>query len=99
MLVAASASAADDGPPVGRSVHRLTLNDPLADHVNFLLYIPPAYSQGPPSDWPLILFLHGSEQRGDDPALLEKLALLAFAKEERDFPFVAVVPQCPPNTH
>jgi len=26
------------------------------------------------------------------------MALLAFAKEERDFPFVAVIPQCPRNT-
>ncbi|MGA2641577.1 MAG: prolyl oligopeptidase family serine peptidase [Spirochaetia bacterium] len=84
---------------MGPSLHRLSLEDTLADHVNYLLYVPPAYSQGPASDWPLILFLHGSEQRGDDPALLDDLALLAFAKEDADFPFVAVFPQCPRNTH
>ena len=27
------------------------------------------------------------------------MALLAFAKENGDFPFVAVFPQCPPNTY
>jgi predicted peptidase len=97
--VAASASAADQGLPAGRSMHRLPLHDPLVDHVNYLLFVPPAYAQGSATDWPLILFLHGSEQRGDDPSLLDDMALLAFAEEEKDFPFVAVVPQCPRNTH
>jgi len=99
VVAAASASAADRGLPVGRSVHRLSLHDPLTDHVNYLLYVPPSYSQGPAADWPLILFLHGSEQRGDDPALLQDVALLAFAEQEGDFPFVALIPQCPRNTH
>jgi len=99
VLVAAAASAADRGLPVGRSVHRLPLQDPLADHVNYLLYVPPDYSRGTETDWPLILFLHGSEQRGDDPSVLQDMALLAFAKEDGDFPFVAVFPQCPRNTH
>jgi predicted peptidase len=98
-ILAASASAADKEILSGCSVHRLSLHDPLADHVNYLLYVPPAYFQGRPSNWPLILFLHGSEQRGDDPALLDDMALLAFAKEDGDFPFVAVIPQCPSNTH
>lgn len=92
-------SAADRGLPIGRSVHRLSLHDPVADHVNYLLYVPPGYAQDTTSDWPLILFLHGSEQRGDDPSLLDDMALLAFAEKARDFPFVAVIPQCPLNTH
>lgn len=97
-LTAASASAAGNAPPPGPSVHRLSLSDPIADHVNYLLYVPAAYAQGPATEWPLILFLHGSEQRGDNPALLDEMALLAFAREESDFPFVAVIPQCPRNT-
>ena len=92
-------SAADRGLPIGRSVHRLSLHNPVADHVNYLLYVPPGYAQDTTSDWPLILFLHGSEQRGDDPSLLDDMALLAFAEKARDFPFVAVIPQCPLNTH
>ena len=99
VLAAASASGADHGLPAGRSLHRLLLRDPRADHVNYLLYVPPAYSQGPAADWPLIVFLHGSEQRGDDPGLLNDMALLAFADMAGDFPFVAVIPQCPANIH
>ena len=95
----ASASAMDKGVLVGRSIHRLPLHDPLTDHVNYLLYVPPSYSRGPVSEWPLILFLHGSEQRGDDPELLQDMALLAFAEKAGDFPFIAVFPQCPQNIH
>jgi predicted peptidase len=98
-VVAASASAADKGLPEGRSVHRLFLANAAADHVNYLLYVPRSYAQDTASDWPLILFLHGSEQRGDNPALLQDLALLTFAEDSGDFPFVAVIPQCPPNIH
>ena len=98
LLVAVSASA-DGAPPLGRSVHRLVLGERPADHVNYVLYVPAAYSRGPAADWPLIIFLHGSEQRGDNPALLDEMALLTFADEERDFPFIAVIPQCPRNSH
>ena len=98
-FVGASASAADRGLPEGRSVHRLSISHSAADHVNYLLYVPPAYAKDASSDWPLILFLHGSEQRGDDPSLLQDLALLGFAEKSGDFPFVAVIPQCPPNVH
>ena len=66
-LIAVTASATGNDPPPGRSVHRLSLRDPLADHVNYLLYVPASYSQGPATDWPLIVFLHGSEKRGDNP--------------------------------
>jgi predicted peptidase len=98
-LIATSASAADKGLPMGRSVHRLSLAHSIADHVNYLLYIPRSYARDAAAEWPLILFLHGSEQRGDDPALLQDLSLLTFAEKLGDFPFVAVIPQCPRNMH
>ena len=44
---------------------------------------------------PTLLFLHGSEQRGDNPSMLEDLAILAFADRVGGFPFVAILPQCP----
>jgi pimeloyl-ACP methyl ester carboxylesterase len=99
LLIAGSASAADNRPPLGLSVHRLVLHDLLADHVNYLLYVPASYSLDSESNFPLIIFLHGSDQRGDNPALLNDAALLAFAEKQRDFPFIAVLPQCPQNTH
>ena len=61
----------------------------------YLLYLPDTY-QASKDRWPLILFLHGSGERGDDLSKVEvhgppKLV----AKEGREFPFVMVSPQCP----
>ena len=97
-VLAPPVAAADRGLRVGRSTGRLPLQDPLTDHVNYLLYVPPG-NPPPASGWPLILFLHGSEQRGDDPSLLQGMAILSFADEEGKFPFVAVLPQCPRGQH
>lgn len=33
------------------------------DHLNYLLFIPWEYYQYLAKEWPLILFLHGSEER------------------------------------
>jgi predicted peptidase len=101
-LVAASASAAASVAPggfiPGRSIHRLSLSDPLADHVNYLLSVPASYSQDADSSWPLIIMLHGSEQRGDDPSVLNDMTVLTYADEMDDFSFIIVIPQCPANT-
>ena len=99
VLAAAVASAGDRGIPSGSSMHRLSVHDRLTDHVNYILYLPPSYYREASSRWPLILFLHGSEQRGDDPRVLQDMALLAFAGKNNDFPFITIIPQCPSNTH
>jgi len=97
LAAAMSAQAADRGLSTGRSAHRLVLHDLADDHVNYLLYVPPGVQ--PASGWPTILFLHGSEQRGDNPSMLEDLAILAFASRVGGFPFAAVLPQCPRGEH
>ena len=96
-LAAPSVRADDRGLPAGRTAFRLAVRDQSTDHVNYLLYVPPR--DAPSSGWPLILFLHGSEQRGDDPAMLRNLAILSFVDMQGQFPFVAVVPQCPSGQH
>lgn len=95
--VGAFAHSADRGLPAGRSAHRLVLHGQADDHVNYLLYVPPGAQ--PAAGWPTILFLHGSEQRGDDPSMLEDLAILTFADRVGGFPFVAILPQAPRGEH
>ena len=60
----------------------------------YLLYLPTGYAESK-NQWPLILFLHGAGERGDD---LEKVKIHGpaklIAKEGREFPFVVVSPQC-----
>ena len=61
--------------------------------LGYLLYLPPDYDEaGAP--WPLLIFLHGMGERGDD---LEQLKLHGPPKliaEGRDLPFIVVSPQC-----
>ncbi len=97
LAAATSAPAADRGLSPGRSSHRLVLHGQADDHVNYLLYVPPG--DPPAAGWPTILFLHGSEQRGDNPSVLEDLAILAFADRVGGLPFVAILPQCPRGEH
>jgi len=62
--------------------------------LNYLLYVPRDYHKKPDFRWPLLLFLHGIGERGDDLELVKKHGIPKIA-EERDFPFVAISPQCP----
>lgn len=59
--------------------------------MQYLLYLPKNTSG---IDLPLILFLHGSGERGKDIELIKKHGPPKLA-EEKDFPFVIVSPQCP----
>ena len=46
---------------------------------------------------PLILFLHGSEERGCDLERIARHGIPKIAEEDPDFPFVAISPQLPPG--
>ena len=62
--------------------------------VRYLLALPADYDKQPDHKWPLVLFLHGSGERGDD---LEKVKIHGPPKlvaAGKDFPFVLVSPQC-----
>lgn len=45
--------------------------------------------------WPLVLFLHGVEERGTDIELVKTHGPPKLVAQGRDFPFVLVSPQCP----
>ncbi len=96
LALAALPAAADSAPQAGSSIHQLAFDVGPVARMNYLLYVPPGETP-PPAGWPLILFLHGSEQRGNDPSVLRDLAILAYADMDASFPFVAVLPQCPPG--
>lgn len=67
------------------------------DTINYLLYLPGDYGKDPRQKWPLILFLHGSGERGNDLELLKTQPLPEVLERKVDFPFVVVSPQLPPG--
>jgi len=68
-------------------------------NANYLLYLPNEYPESK-REWPLILFLHGAGERGND---LEKVKIHGPPKlienEGKKFPFVIVSPQCPDDDY
>ncbi len=60
----------------------------------YLLALPQA---SVPTPWPLLLFLHGSGERGTNLANLTDRGLPKELALGRQLPFLVVAPQCPPN--
>ncbi|PAB60828.1 carboxylesterase family protein [Anaeromicrobium sediminis] len=67
------------------------------DNLNYLLYLPKDYSDN--KEWPLILFLHGMGERGDNLNLVKKEGLPRLLETNKEFPFVVVAPQCPDESY
>jgi predicted peptidase len=61
---------------------------------NYLLYLPPTYEEST-AQWPLLLFLHGSGERGAELDSVKVHGPPKMIAEGRDFPFIVVSPQCP----
>jgi len=59
----------------------------------FLLYLPEGYGRKKKL-WPLILFLHGAGERGEDIELVKKHGPPKLVEEWDDFPFIVLSPQC-----
>ncbi len=66
--------------------------------INYLLWIPSDYKKDKTKSYPLLIFLHGSGERGDSLELVKKNGPPSFVENRPDFPFIMVSPQCPKNT-
>lgn len=82
-------------PSVGQSAHRFSGTVTKKVGYRYLLYVPGAYAADPARRWPLLLFLHGSGERGDDLAKVKVHGPPKLLEGRDDFPFVVVSPQCP----
>jgi len=77
-----------------RSVREITVTSELA----YLLTLPRGYIDARASSaprWPLVLFLHGLGERGDDLALVARHGPPKLIAAGREFPAIVVSPQCP----
>jgi predicted peptidase len=77
----------------------MKLRRPFVEEINlqYLLDLPENYSSE--KNWPLVIFLHGYGERGDNLELVRKHGLPKLAGEGQQFPFVLASPQCPAEFH
>ncbi|GIO34273.1 MULTISPECIES: prolyl oligopeptidase family serine peptidase [Paenibacillus] len=63
--------------------------------LNYLLHIPEEYDPSADKKWPVILFLHGSGERGSAIELVKIHGIPLIADRDPSFPFICISPQCP----
>ena len=63
--------------------------------MDYLLYLPKLYETK--DAWPLVLFLHGAGERGDDLQLVKVHGPPKLVENDKEFPFIVVSPQCKPD--
>jgi predicted peptidase len=66
-----------------------------AVELDYLLYLPKGYGRDAQQKWPLILFLHGQLEWGDDPTILTRQGVPKLLDEGAEMPAVVVSPQTP----
>ena len=62
--------------------------------LRYLAYLPPEYKNDD-KRWPLVLFLHGAGERGDDLNFVKRHGPPKLVEQGKDFPFILISPQCP----
>ena len=80
---------------MARSEHGFEANVRKQVGCRYLEYLPRGYDEEPRKSWPLLLFLHGSGERGDDLDLVRPYGPPARIEQGTDLPFIVVAPQCP----
>ncbi|MFF3007415.1 prolyl oligopeptidase family serine peptidase [Kitasatospora sp. NPDC057940] len=76
--------------------HRFAVDEDGND-LGYALSLPDGYDEGP-GPWPLLLFLHGAMERGEDLAALAVHGPVRQIADGAKLPFVVVAPQCPAHS-
>ncbi len=60
--------------------------------LDYLLFLPRDYGKNLQKRWPLILFLHGVRERGDDPEQVKAHGIPKIVEQRDDFPLSPSLP-------
>ncbi len=94
VLSGCSAGMGTSGLPPGQHAMRLEKKVTTTHRLNYLLHLPDGYAASD-EPLPLMLFLHGAGERGDDLELVKKHGPPKLIAAGKSFPFIVVSPQCP----
>jgi predicted peptidase len=102
LVIIGAASAGSAEPVPGKQVAASTTVKVAGENgqerevtLRHWLFVPADYSADESKRWPLVLFLHGSGERGDDLELVKKHGPPKLLDARPDFPAVVLSPQCP----
>lgn len=91
-LAAPGAARAEDEPMATGFLNRAVKQD--GQSYPYVVYVPRNYDKN--QKWPVILFLHGAGERGDDGLKQSEVGLgRAVRMHPERFPALVVMPQCP----
>jgi predicted peptidase len=94
-MIGSAGAAETPKPSVAQKVEQFQGRRTEDLKAEYLLFLPKGYDVKAEKHWPLMLFLHGAGERGND---IWKVAVHGPPKQvavNPDFPFILVSPQCP----
>ncbi|SVE29801.1 uncharacterized protein METZ01_LOCUS482655, partial [marine metagenome] len=95
MAIPGQKIAAESKPGTQTAQELKVKGDTQETTVGYWLFLPKSYDKK--KSWPLMLFLHGAGERGDNLDQVKKWGPPKRVGEKKDFPFVVISPQCPKN--
>ena len=95
LFFAATLDVHAEDPAPGQQVAQVFQSAKSPDsRLGYLLYLPKDHGQAS-QKYPLLMFLHGSGERGDDVNAVKKHGPPKLIADGQHLPFVVVSPQCP----
>lgn len=83
-------------PPPAPAIEGQTVQPPVAPGgLRYLLFLPKGYNASQAERWPLLIFLHGSGERGADIEVVKKHGPPMLVEKDGSFPFIVISPQLP----
>jgi predicted peptidase len=90
--------SASNGSRIGKGMAKtFHFKQTSQQDLRYLLFLPGGYEEDRQAKWPLLLFLHGAGERGDDVWKVATHGPPKSVTNSMAFPFIMVAPQCREN--
>ncbi len=93
--VTASLQAQEEPSPGKQVAQKLISAADSSSSLGYWLFLPKDYGADKDREWPVMLFLHGAGERGEDLKAVKVHGPPKLVDQRPDFPFILISPQCP----